>query len=890
MEDPSQHDCPDMLASGSTVQHLPTRANFRAVPADQQEKKCFYCRQDRQKCEWVKDQKRCQRCENLKYTCSLDTIPASADSSRRVLRFAKCSYCRQARQKCLPVDRIWPAHCDRCVAKGLPCTAPLTKHAESRQPALNQTTMSAPEKAPFLLAADHAKHSGTSSKRQKLDLTGTYAATVRPEQKEQDGPEFRYEPLKKGEFRILELHRGTKDEEIVCELRVWNPNIQYDTVSYLRSFEDQIPLTVLSPIENPKKFIMPNLYAALKYLRFEDKSRYLWINALCIDHSSVDERSEHVHVIRRIFGQAKNVYLWLGEPDGSTNGDIRTAIDFANELVNPGVFDRAVRDVERVAQWNAILNLLRQSLFERRWVALEVVIAGKATILYGDGKIDWPNFVDIATMFERAEGQDQAITRLFTQASLENLPTIGDARNLSACRFINLIANISEQSKKNVLSLENLVHELASFKSWDVRDAIYACVPLAHDFRDWRILSREEIQKVRKAANKFLGLFRRKVRLREKPVVIHSSNPERGLNGYYSSLWTETTDLDAKREIDTFLSRRNQDLIPYNVDYRMPVLFTYREFITHVLRTSKSLGILCRPWAPKKRVLAGNIDGKVPSWIATLDRAAFDSDRNVASYVRVNADPLVGAPGKEPYNASLGLPASWTFPITQVGQPMKLYVDGFVLTKISETRSEAVGGNISVKWLEFAGWDPGSLKIETKETHMYEWEEQMSKGDQKPDLDDQCLPDSLWRTLVGDRDLNGGRAPLSYRSSCQAVFVESNENFTFNTVKLLEHTNHSKDKEFIQRIQEVVWNRKLIRTGLKTKGGTDRRYLGLAPEGAERGDLICILYGCSVPVVIREMDDGHELIGECYIDGMMDGAALGLQIAENIPKTTFRLV
>jgi hypothetical protein len=43
---------------------------------------------------------------------------------------------------------------------------------------------------------------------------------------------------------------------------------------------------------------------------------------------------------------------------------------------------------------------------------------------------------------------------------------------------------------------------------------------------------------------------------------------------------------------------------------------------------------------------------------------------------------------------------------------------------------------------------------------------------------------------------------------------------------------------------------------------------------------ICILYGCSVPVVLRPIRNSescnefyYELIGECYVHGMMDGEA-----------------
>ena len=51
-------------------------------------------------------------------------------------------------------------------------------------------------------------------------------------------------------------------------------------------------------------------------------------------------------------------------------------------------------------------------------------------------------------------------------------------------------------------------------------------------------------------------------------------------------------------------------------------------------------------------------------------------------------------------------------------------------------------------------------------------------------------------------------------------------------------------------------------------------YIGLAPIAAKPGDEICILLGCRSPLVLRPCEDGyHNVVGECYIDGFMDGAA-----------------
>jgi hypothetical protein len=62
---------------------------------------------------------------------------------------------------------------------------------------------------------------------------------------------------------------------------------------------------------------------------------------------------------------------------------------------------------------------------------------------------------------------------------------------------------------------------------------------------------------------------------------------------------------------------------------------------------------------------------------------------------------------------------------------------------------------------------------------------------------------------------------------------------------------------------------------------TDEGYVGLAPPGAQVGDLVCIVLGAQVPFLLREFHEHdkeytssislHRLVGECYIQGMMRG-------------------
>ncbi|KAI4253809.1 MAG: hypothetical protein L6R42_007445 [Xanthoria sp. 1 TBL-2021] len=78
----------------------------------------------------------------------------------------------------------------------------------------------------------------------------------------------------------------------------------------------------------------------------------------------------------------------------------------------------------------------------------------------------------------------------------------------------------------------------------------------------------------------------------------------------------------------------------------------------------------------------------------------------------------------------------------------------------------------------------------------------------------------------------------------------------------------------IRAINKMTKGRLLITTA-------DGR-LGLAPEGTISGDLVCVLLGCKSPLILRSSNSlSHEVVGECYIDGIMAGEALVGELPRN---------
>lgn len=65
---------------------------------------------------------------------------------------------------------------------------------------------------------------------------------------------------------------------------------------------------------------------------------------------------------------------------------------------------------------------------------------------------------------------------------------------------------------------------------------------------------------------------------------------------------------------------------------------------------------------------------------------------------------------------------------------------------------------------------------------------------------------------------------------------------------------------------------------------TEKGYLGWAPDNiygpedmrTKPGDLIAVLFGCTTPIVIRQHGSKYQVIGEAYVQGLMDGEAMDL--------------
>jgi len=59
--------------------------------------------------------------------------------------------------------------------------------------------------------------------------------------------------------------------------------------------------------------------------------------------------------------------------------------------------------------------------------------------------------------------------------------------------------------------------------------------------------------------------------------------------------------------------------------------------------------------------------------------------------------------------------------------------------------------------------------------------------------------------------------------------------------------------------------------------------MGLGPSQIQEGDVICVLFNCRLPVVLRKIHDYYTFVGEAYFHGWMEG-----EVSEGLRAGTLR--
>ncbi|KAK7531184.1 heterokaryon incompatibility protein-domain-containing protein [Phyllosticta citricarpa] len=127
----------------------------------------------------------------------------------------------------------------------------------------------------------------------------------------QQDPQYQYSPLEGRSFRIVKLLPGERHDKPQCDIlhASMDDNPEYEAVSYVWGHGGRRHL-VLCASSNAILKVTANCIRCLKELRYPDKARYLWIDAICIDQDSPNERNHQVKLMGSIYEYASRVLIY----------------------------------------------------------------------------------------------------------------------------------------------------------------------------------------------------------------------------------------------------------------------------------------------------------------------------------------------------------------------------------------------------------------------------------------------------------------------------------------------------------------------------------------------------------------------------------------------------
>lgn len=106
---------------------------------------------------------------------------------------------------------------------------------------------------------------------------------------------------------------------------------------------------------------------------------------------------------------------------------------------------------------------------------------------------------------------------------------------------------------------------------------------------------------------------------------------------------------------------------------------------------------------------------------------------------------------------------------------------------------------------------------------------------------------------------------MDYEDSTVLNWHEEHFSHTYDNIEAsrgLANNNEVVDRVFVQQLRG---NR---------IASTSTKMLANVPERTKEGDEIWIIYGCSTPFLLRPAERGYLMVGECFVDGIMNGEAL----------------
>ena len=674
--------------------------------------------------------------------------------------------------------------------------------------------------------------------------------------------------LAEGQIRLLLLGGGFGPGEVNCDLL--NVSLkdcpEYEALSYVWGDSNDMRLIYLC---GEPHHVTANLESALRNLRYNEGCRILWVDAVCINQQDIPELNLQVSQMDRIYKQAKQVLVWLGEGSPELYLAMDAIEDAGNEerhcsaCVYPLVDSlNATRGRIRQDCLSALETLLSLPWWKRVWTLQEFVLSHATKFCCGNRVLLEDCMLNLLTLLDRPNGLtlDKSGSAIGTDLNYVWTMVIFKSQRKAVLQRRELFEKLSvaESASKEVVKLQELVEG---------------------NGKDIGPLSKQDA----------LGLEELKAQQRHL-IAYHQriyDNFERRLRTSLASAIEETKIaveedqnyllehmrfqsyrqcLNPRDKVYGFLSLLSASSAPLMVpNYALPIPVVYRDLAIQIIRQNKnlhifSLSFLWRSppefvtWAPDWRAYTTpQIDYTIRSRYKTLRR--FHTSREILGNVNLVSDRA-------------------------------LSLRGSVVDVVGRIASPAMTKRNDWQYRQSSLWRNLAKHSQQSYINAQQWEDAFCHTllSCAPDLCDGSsqIPDWIKYILL----LEGRSEDQSDSTSFQEGLRVQVGSPPLSTV----------DQGQIREIRTCVGQATHMRRFIISNNG----YMGLVPIDTQPGDKICILYGGRVPFILREtyeqvevngiIHNCHILLGDSYIHGLMKGEATEMVQKQEIKEQGFYLV
>ncbi|KAF2659854.1 hypothetical protein K491DRAFT_775321 [Lophiostoma macrostomum CBS 122681] len=290
---------------------------------------------------------------------------------------------------------------------------------------------------------------------------------------------YDYDELPDGFIRLLTVTPGQEDQPLVGILQVAHIDQlpTYEAFSYVWDLQDSLyPFRITyddsevpsSPAEivRPERhiFITQGLADGIQTFRHSSSPLVMWVDQICIDQSSLKERSAHVRLMGKVYERATTVLVWLGPTSADEATIVKNELqDYILERAknNDGylfIFDQPFSfdihtdpmpyETEMPSQdpgnsttlssgWAALKRLLELPYWERAWSIYELTLAASKRALWGGIEINLDVLYDTLSWIlycveKQSVGAGRNIIPRLMSTVVDTLSPRGELQSLSS--------------------------------------------------------------------------------------------------------------------------------------------------------------------------------------------------------------------------------------------------------------------------------------------------------------------------------------------------------------------------------------------------------------------------------------------------------------------------